>query len=232
MDFLDSVHVIVTGSADSLIRVWNTFVPHRPCAILNGHHNAVVAVILLDDEGSKLLSMGKDKCIKVWDLKVQNCLQTYFMLPSDLGERSDFKTHYNPNTREVVICSMKIAVIVVYKKLNPDETDGYTHSSPISTMLYNPLFKFLITCALDSSIITWDPFAGTRLLVIRDAHTKIVCCEMIPVEITAATFNPGLHRLLTGARDGTLKVGSEKSSVLSFRDFDFLDMGFQNGCMS
>lgn len=28
----------------------------------------------------------------------------------------------------------------------------------------------------------------------------------MPVEITAATFDPGYQRLLTGAHDGTLKV--------------------------
>lgn len=30
--------------------------------------------------------------------------------------------------------------------------------------------------------------------------------EIMPVEITAATFDPGNQRLLTGAHDGTLKV--------------------------
>lgn len=52
----------------------------------------------------------------------------------------------------------------------------------------------------------WDPWNGRRLLVIKEAHTVMYHGEIMPVEITAATFDPGYQRLLTGAHDGTLKV--------------------------
>lgn len=40
----------------------------------------------------------------------------------------------------------------------------------------------------------------------KGAHTTVVHGETIDVEITAATFDPNKHMLLTGARNGTLKV--------------------------
>lgn len=43
-------------------------------------------------------------------------------------------------------------------------------------------------------------------MMVRDAHTRLLHGERIPVEITAACFDPNHQLLLTGARNGTLKV--------------------------
>lgn len=48
--------------------------------------------------------------------------------------------------------------------------------------------------------------SGKRNVMVRDAHTRLLHGELIPVEITAACFDPGCQLLLTGARNGTLKV--------------------------
>lgn len=47
--------------------------------------------------------------------------------------------------------------------------------------------------------------------MVRDAHTRLVHGELIPVEITSACFDPGYQLLLTGARNGTLKVRSSNT---------------------
>lgn len=70
-----------------------------------------------------------------------------------------------------------------------------------------------MTCGLDSFIIVWNPFDGRRLLIIREAHTVLVHGAIKPIEITAATFDPGYQRLLTGAHDGTLKIWNFNSGT-------------------
>lgn len=160
MDFSNSRHVIVTGSLDCLIRVWNPFVPKKPSFVLAGHTNAVIQLLLLGEEGKKLFSLDKAKCIKIWNMHTQDCMQTLLTLPADLGERAEISTIYQPETKEVVVCSMKIAVVVVFGEQDAQETDGYTHTEAVSVILYNPLFKVLISCGLESSIISWDPFTG------------------------------------------------------------------------
>lgn len=99
-----------------------------------------------------------------------------------------------------------LATIYLCPKQSGEHTDGNTHSMAVSVVLYNPLFKIIATCGLDSFIIVWDPYDGRRISVVRDAHTKILRGEEIPVEITAACFDPGFHHLLTGAHDGSLKM--------------------------
>lgn len=64
----------------------------------------------------------------------------------------------------------------------------------------------VVTCGLDSHIIVWNPWDGRRMIAIKEAHTKSVHAEIIPIEITAASFDPGYQRLVTGAHDGSLKI--------------------------
>ncbi|KAH1000024.1 hypothetical protein HUJ04_001903 [Dendroctonus ponderosae] len=203
---LDEVtHIVATGGPDCLIRLWNPFVPHRPTCTFYGHHTGIVQLVF-QDSGKLLYSMSKDKCIKVWDISLQSCLQTYLDLPPELGERSELTALYNPESRQWIIGSSMIAVIPLSPKQSSEHTDGNTHSSGVSVVLFNKLFRVIVTCGLDSYIIVWNPWDGRRLLVIKEGHTRMLHGEIMSVEITAATFDPGYQRLLTGAHDGTLKI--------------------------
>lgn len=205
-------HLIATGGPDCLVRIWNTFVPKRPTITFTGHHAGILSLIF--QEGSKTLcSISKDKCIKVWDIASQTCLQSYLGLPSELGERSDLTYLYNPSSRQIIIGNLLLAAVYLCPLQSGEHTDGNTHSLAISCMLYNPLFKLLVTCGLDNYIIVWDPWRGRRLSVVKEAHTRMLHGEKIPVEITAATFNPTWHLLLTGAHDGSLKVWDFNTST-------------------
>lgn len=73
-DFDEAHHIIVTGSMDTMVRVWNPFVPQKPNALLTGHHMAVVGVSILS-EGRLLFSISKDKCVRIWNLAEQSCIQ-------------------------------------------------------------------------------------------------------------------------------------------------------------
>lgn len=208
----EGVHLMATGGPDCLVRVWNPFVVHRPIVTFTGHHSGIVALIF-QDKGEKLASLSKDKCIKVWDVTAQTCLQTYLGLPAELGERTALSLLYNPESREIIIGSIVIAVVHLCKLQSDEHTDGNTHSAGVSVVLYNNLFNVLATCGLDSYIIIWDPWDGRRMNVIKNAHTKLLHGEYVPVEITAATFDPGNQLLLTGAHDGSLKIWNFNTGV-------------------
>ncbi|CAH2107918.1 unnamed protein product [Euphydryas editha] len=203
--FDEAAHVLATGGPDCAVRVWNPFVPARASVALEGHHAAVTALVL-QAAGTTVYSLSRDRVIKVWDVQGQVCLQTYIDIPSQIGERTPISAVYNPATREFILAAIKIAVVMLDEQLNPLHTDGFTHSRAVAKVLYNPLFKVIITCGMDSIIINWDPLTGKRNAMVRDAHTRLLHGELIPVEITAACFDPGYQLLLTGARNGTLKV--------------------------
>lgn len=66
------------------------------------------------------------------------------------------------------------------------------------------LFILLIDMSLSIKIRCRS--SGKRNAMVLDAHTRLLHGEQIPVEITAACFDPGYQLLLTGARNGSLKV--------------------------
>nr|XP_021191177.2 WD repeat-containing protein on Y chromosome [Helicoverpa armigera] len=203
--FEEEKHILVTGGPDCLVRVWNPFVPAKPSMTFIGHHTGIVCIVL-QNKGRTIYSLSRDRTIKVWDVQSHVCLQSYIDVPAVLGERSPISAVYNPVTREFIMAAVKIAILILDEQLNPLHTDGFTHSRAVSKILYNPLFKVIITCGMDSIIINWSPTTGKSNLIIRDAHTRLLNGELIPVEITAACFDPGYQLMVTGARNGELKV--------------------------
>lgn len=88
-------------------------------------------------------------------------------MPPQIGERTPISAVYNPATRELLLAAVKLAVLVLDEQLNPLHTDGFTHSRAVSKLLYNPLFKVIITCGMDSIIINWDPLIGDLTVLIN-----------------------------------------------------------------
>lgn len=58
------------------------------------------------------------------------------------------------------MAAIMIAIITLDEQLNPLHTDGFTHSRAVAKVLYNPLFKVVVTCGMDSIIICWNPLTG------------------------------------------------------------------------
>ncbi|XP_017758918.1 PREDICTED: WD repeat-containing protein on Y chromosome [Eufriesea mexicana] len=176
--FCEEGQLLVTGGPDCIVRVWNPFVTRRPSNIFQGHRAAICALIV-QDAGKRVYSLSKDRCIKVWNVLAQSCIQTYNGLPSELGEHISMTIVYNILNRKMIIASSIIAVIVC---------------DPI------------VSTGLDSCIIIWDPWLGNRLYLVTHAHSRFLYGQFHDIEITAACFDESEHLLVTGARDGTLKM--------------------------
>ncbi|XP_023289442.1 WD repeat-containing protein on Y chromosome-like [Orussus abietinus] len=203
--FCEEKQMLVTGGPDCTVRTWNPFVPKKASNIFRGHHAGVCALIV-HDAGRQIYSLAKDKCIKVWDVSTQICIQTYNGLPSELGEQTAMSVVYNPVTHKMIIASMVIAILVCEQVINQENSDGFSHTKPVTCVLYNHLFKEIVTTGADSCIITWDPWLGRRLYLVTNAHNYLFYGQFISVEITAACFDSSEQLLLTGARDGSLKI--------------------------
>lgn len=204
--------IIATGGPDCMLRIWNHIMPKKPMAILPGHHCGIV-FIFLQDNAKLIYTMDRNKFIKIWDTIEQSLIQTYIAFSTTLVDRTPITAIYNDHKRELFLASMKFATIKCSPLLKLDLTDGYTHSRQISVILYNDLFRTIVTCGFDSFIIVWDPWTGRRQILIKHAHTRLAHGEILRLEITAACFDPKKQLLLTGARDGTLKVWNFNNGV-------------------
>lgn len=77
--------------------------------------------------------------------------------------------------------------------------------SPVTVVLLNELYHFVVTCSEASFIIIWDVWKGQKVNLITRAHTRVKHGEVLLVAITAGCFDPK-HQFLLTAGDKTLKV--------------------------
>ncbi|KAG5331215.1 WDY protein, partial [Acromyrmex charruanus] len=204
--------ILVTGGPDCVIRIWNPFIPGKANAILLGHRSTICALVVTN-AGNRIFSLSKDRCIKIWDVPALSCIQTYNQLPHELSEYTPMTIVYNTLTCTMIIASVMIAVVVCEHVINEEISDGYTHTKGVSCVLYNQLFRVIVSTGLDSCIIVWDPWYGRRLRLISHAHSVIRYGQYVDIEITAACFDDSEQFLVTGARNGSVKMWNYNTGI-------------------
>lgn len=197
--------MLATGGLDFLLRLWHPMIPQKPKFIFTGHCYKII-IIFVQDNADKIYSMDESKTIKVWDYHEETLLQTYIELKAEIPVVVPMIFMYNKFTREFFIGTKKMSLVKCCPSLNLEFTDGDTHVRSVSAVLYNKLFDVIVTCGYDSYIIVWELYTGMRRTLVKNAHTTDVHGDTVVFEITAACFDPKHQLLLTGARDGSLKV--------------------------
>lgn len=80
--------------------------------------------------------------------------QTYNRLPRELTEYAPMSVVFNTLTRTMIIASMMIAILICEHVINEETSDGYTHIKGVSCVLYNQLYRVVIS----------HPFLNRKLL--------------------------------------------------------------------
>ncbi|XP_011187395.2 WD repeat-containing protein on Y chromosome [Zeugodacus cucurbitae] len=205
-------NIVVTGGPDTFVRVWDVYISSKPSGILTGHNGGIVYIFVQSEE-KKIYSVDYHKIIKIWHMTEYTLLQTFGDLVRILSSETDLSYLYHPLSRDLLVGGRKLISIKCCARIRVDLTDGNTHAAPVSVVLYNGLFRNVVTCGLDSYIIVWDPWTGRRKIIMKSCHTKMEYGETIDIEITAACFDPLEQFLLTGARDGSLKIWNYNNAV-------------------
>ncbi|KAB0803585.1 hypothetical protein PPYR_00555 [Photinus pyralis] len=70
-----SLKVLITGSDDGTVRIWNVVVKDKPIATLKEHQKGIVDLKIVEQEGL-FFSLSKDGVFKLWAIKEQRCTQS------------------------------------------------------------------------------------------------------------------------------------------------------------
>ncbi|XP_026150668.1 WD repeat-containing protein on Y chromosome [Mastacembelus armatus] len=195
-DLSEKHSLLVTGGMDKLIRMWNPHFSGKPTGILKGH-SAPVAYLCISSEDSQIFSVSTDNTVKIWNIEDQCCLFTADPKASRIhGDMS--ACMYLPAMKSLFVAADCMAVLSL--KIRPQlcSTLTFSHNEPVLCCGYSEEFRQVVSCTEGSVVKVWDFDTGHQVFEFGGAHERSA--------ITCMTFDLKGRRLITGGRDGYLKI--------------------------
>ncbi|KAM6179026.1 cilia- and flagella-associated protein 337-like [Rhynchocyon petersi] len=201
--FCKKSNLLLTGGMDRIIRIWNPYLPGKPTGLLKGHA-APVLYTHVTAEDSRIFSTSADSTVKIWDLETHSCLFTACSKASGIhGEPT--ACLYLPRPRALCVVTDTVALLhlrpryeVVLSLHEPHRV--LSHREPVVCCCYNPAFRHVASCSEASVIRVWDLGSGRLSSEFVGTHGD--------AGVTCLTFDTSGRRLVTGGRDGCLKIWS------------------------
>ncbi|KAK3740293.1 hypothetical protein QZH41_018524, partial [Actinostola sp. cb2023] len=196
-DYCKEWNVIVTGGLDHHVRLWNPYVTMKPTSILKGHTACITHVLVNSDKG-EIISAAQDKVIKIWDMRDLCCVQTIpsrSLLP---GPHPISSIYYSSKLHCILVGTNQFSVLEGKNEEPSEEREVASHTKPLCAALYNDLFDQVVSACHGSVVCVWSIENGEKVIQFSNAHGDS--------EITSMTFDQSKRRLITGARDGTVKI--------------------------
>ncbi|KAM5288019.1 cilia- and flagella-associated protein 337-like [Ctenodactylus gundi] len=188
--------LLLTGGMDRIIRVWNPYLPGKPTGMLRSH-TAPVIYIHASSEDNKIFSMSTDNTVKIWDLETHTCLFTASSKASGIkGELT--ACLYLPRLQALCMAAGTMALLHLRLRPAPEPHLELSHQEPVVCCRYNPAFRHVVSCSEASMVRVWDFETGRQLSEFTGVHGS--------AGITCLTFDSSGRRLVTGGRDGCLKI--------------------------
>ena len=218
-DYDKENNVIVTGGLDRYVRLWNPYVTSKATSVLKGHNSSVVHIVA---HGEQIISLSKDKVVKIWDTRDHCCIQTIPSRLTDIGSHPITTVFYNKKLQTLLLGSNMLAVLEKKSRWEASNTDDEptSHTKPLCGALYNDLFNQVVSACHGGVVNVWRVDTGEKAIMFTNAHEGH--------EITAMSFDPTKRRLITGARSGSVKIWNFNNGAC-LRELNPIDDGEVTG---
>nr|XP_056700915.1 EF-hand calcium-binding domain-containing protein 8 [Euleptes europaea] len=194
-DYASEMNILVTGGYDPLIRIWNPYVTNSPITQMKGHTTAVTH-ITVNKQRSTIISISKDKNIRVWDLLEHVCLQSIHGRNVQLGNSPISAAYYHVASNFLACATYMIGV---FFGTETPEAESKTQELPVCCTLYNKNFKQVVSGYYNGLVTVWNIMTGQKIMEFLTSEGKLV-------EITAMAFDAPERRLITGLKNGVVKL--------------------------
>ncbi|XP_054462388.1 WD repeat-containing protein 64 [Anoplopoma fimbria] len=195
-DLCQKHSLLVTGGMDRLVRMWNPYVSGKPTGILKGHSAPIVYLHILSED-SQIVSVSIDNTVKIWDIQEQYCLFTAD--PKASGIHGDMSAcSYSSAMKSFYMAADYMTVLSL--KIRPRLHSRLTvsHNDSVMCCGYSEEFRQVVSCTEGSVVKVWDFDTGRQVFEFGGRNDLSA--------ITCMTFDPKGRRLITGGRDGCLKI--------------------------
>nr|XP_023415876.1 EF-hand calcium-binding domain-containing protein 8 [Cavia porcellus] len=220
-DYCPEKNFLATGGYDSHIRLWNPFISKRPVWLMKGHQTSVTHIVVDSKNNSILISISRDKNIRVWDLQDHVCLQTLSAKQFALGNYPITSIYFHTNSSTLVCSTFSIGIIKGYLEAHGPTKSGKitTHNSVLCAVLYSKIFKQVVSGCQKGTVSVWEITTGRKIM-------EFSVSDALLVELTAMALDAYERCLLTGLLDGTMKMWNHNTGecLLTFPNPDQVEI--------
>ncbi|KAJ3086960.1 hypothetical protein HK102_012084 [Quaeritorhiza haematococci] len=193
----DSLVVATISNKRKQLRLWNPYRLQHPLTALKGHTSPIIDITINELTG-QIISLSVDKDIKLWDIRKHTCLQTlvdpFQHRPEDMLSR----LHFSGENGGKLIAASTTMTTYQLKENEVGVKVPRSHDYPLRGALYNANFNLVVSGCDGGVVNVWDFISGQKAFRFADVHDKS--------EITAMAFDASRRRLITGGRDGSIKM--------------------------
>ncbi|XP_049432151.1 WD repeat-containing protein 49-like [Epinephelus fuscoguttatus] len=194
MDHHHGLNLIATAGVDHQVLLWNPYVTSEPVCRLVGHTSPIAAVQFMHTK-QQLLSYSKDKVLCLWDVSLQKCVHRL----AGVFPKTQEDTHtvlFLHEEHQLLLLSFNSLLLLL--ETTREERRTSSHEHPVTCVLYNSLFRQVVSSDSASSVICWLADTGQKVKQFHRCHGN--------AEISAMALDGTQTRLFTAGADGEVKV--------------------------
>ncbi|CED84827.1 mRNA splicing factor [Phaffia rhodozyma] len=150
--FPGSGHLLLSGSMDSKVKLWDVYNDGNCLRTFMGHSQAIKDVAFNND-GSRFLTASYDKQMKLWDTETGQCIKAF-----SNGKRPHVVTfHPDADKQHIFLAGMQDKKIIQYDINSDTITQEYDqHLGPVNTITFVDENRRFVTTSDDKSMRAWD----------------------------------------------------------------------------
>ncbi|XP_067097018.1 WD repeat-containing protein on Y chromosome-like [Osmerus mordax] len=206
-DYSPEFNILVTGGFDRTVRIWNPYINNCSISQMKGH-SAAITHIVVNGSDNKIISISKDKNVRVWDLQGCTCLQSIHSRNVPMSRLPISSIHYNRDTNILVLATSLIGVLHgAVEHVDTSQKLKTSHEHSLCTALYNKNFKLVVSGCHNGVVSVWDILTGEKVMQFQTSPER-------PAEVTAMAFDAPKRRLITGSKDGTVRLWNFNNGAL------------------
>ncbi|XP_035221835.1 WD repeat-containing protein 64-like isoform X2 [Stegodyphus dumicola] len=199
------LNCVATGGVDHSVMIWNPSYNTVHNESLPGHMSSVTHV-LVDEKRLFLVSVDRERNLRVWDLLRPTCLQHFRFKDVEIPGRHPFCSAFlDTEMGKLFLTTNRIAVLE--SRQTSLRLTTHPGSEFIIFVAYNQIFDCIITVGNVFVVALWDPESGSLMFEFTDNHSEIdYDIFENNVDIMAAGLESSQRRLITADRNGKIKV--------------------------
>nr|XP_054598438.1 WD repeat-containing protein 64 [Nothobranchius furzeri] len=195
-DLCQKHSLLVTGGMDRLVRMWSPYFSGKPKCVLKGHSAPIFRLYILSED-CQIFSVSVDGTAKIWHIEDQCCLFTAEPKASGIHEAVSAAS-YSPAFKHLYIAADCMALLILKSRPQFHSRMHVSHQHPVVCCGCSEELRQVVSCSQGSVAKVWDLDTGRQMF-------EFGCTDDLN-SITCMTFDSTGRRLITGGRDGCLKI--------------------------